>query len=139
MRPFLLLVCAALAFAGCSTVQTQKNRGTDLTRHRRVWVESRLNDSNSLDARIVNELKSLGYEAATGPLTMMPEDMELVVTYDARWEWDFRYYLIELTIAVRPAATSEVVARAHYFHPGITRKAPEAMIHELLEPLFHRG
>jgi hypothetical protein len=138
MKGLSLLACAVLVLAGCSTVQINKSRGADLTRHRSVWVESRLNDSNSLDTRIVNELKGLGYETSAGPRTMMPEATELVVTYDARWEWDFHHYLIELSLSVHPANSSEVLARAYYFHPGLTRKTPEAMIHELIEPLFRR-
>ena len=138
MKCLPLLASAVLLFAGCSSVQIQKGSKTALTRRQRVYVEQRTNDSASLDARIVNELKTLGYDASAGPLTMMPDDTELVVTYDARWEWDFRHYLIDLGVTVRPASSFDVLARARYFHPGVTRKPPEEMIHELLAPLFRR-
>ena len=133
--PFLLV----LGFlAGCSSVDTLTAPKVDLTKYRRVYVEARLNDNNGIDQRIANELTRLGYTASSGPLTLMPEDTELVVTYDARWEWDFRQYLIELRIGVRPAQDFTVLANGRYFHPGITSKTPDAMVQELLAPMFPR-
>ncbi|MBI3884756.1 MAG: hypothetical protein HY302_03375 [Opitutae bacterium] len=124
--------------AGCSTVNTLTAPKVDLAKYRRVFVESRLNDNNGIDQRIANELNRRGYTASSGPLTLMPEDTEIVVTYDARWEWDFRQYLIELRIGVRPAQNFTVLASGRYFHPGLTSKTPDAMVQELLAPLFPR-
>jgi hypothetical protein len=123
---------------GCSSVNTVTAPKVDLTKYKRVFVESRLNDNNGIDQRIANELGRLGYTVSNGPLTLMPEDAEIVVTYDARWEWDFRQYLIELRINVRPAQDFKVLASGRYFHPGITSKTPDEMVHELLAPMFPR-
>ena len=131
------LLFALLAFlAGCSTVDTLTAPKADLAHYHRVFVETRLNDNNGIDQRIANELNRLGYTASSGHLTEMPPDSELVVTYDARWEWDFRQYLIELRVTVRPAGNFTTLASGRYFHPGLTARTPDAMVQELLAPIF---
>ncbi len=135
--PALLLVVLGL-LAGCSSVDTRTAAKADLRKYQRLFVESRLNDNNGIDQRIANELTRLGYAVSSGPLTLMPENTELVVTYDARWEWDFRQYLIELRVGVRPAQSFTVLASGRYSHPGITSRTPDAMVHELLAPIFPR-
>ena len=114
-----LLIALAL-LAGCSTVDTLTAPKADLAHYHRV----------------ANELNRLGYTATIGHLTEMPPDTELVVTYDARWEWDFRQYLIELRVSVRPAGNFTTLASGRYVHPGLTSRTPDAMVHELLAPIF---
>jgi hypothetical protein len=131
---WLLLGFAVLA-AGCGSLTTQGR--ADLSKHRRIWVEQRLNDNLGVGRKLAAELTALGYEADVGPLTMMPENAQLIVTYDAREEWDFRAYLIELNVSVRPVKDYNViVSTARYFHPGVTKKSSDAMIHELMVKLF---
>lgn len=133
---WLLLGFAALA-AGCSSLTTEGR--VDLSKRRHIWVEQRLNDNLGVGRMLVGELRGLGYDAEVGPLTMMPEATELIVTYDAREEWDFRAYLIELNVAVRPAKDYNVIlSTARYFHPGVTKKSSDKMIHELMTKLFPR-
>ncbi|WP_415909502.1 hypothetical protein [Oleiharenicola sp. Vm1] len=131
---WLLLGFVALA-TGCGTLTTAGR--VDLGKHRRVWVEQRLNDNLGVGRKLAGELQALGYTADVGPLTMMPENTEWIVTYDAREEWDFRAYLIELNVSVRPTRDYNlIVSTARYFHPGVTKKSSDAMIHELVVKLF---
>lgn len=131
----LLVPLLALLLAGCAQL-TRDGRG-DLGAFRKVFVEQRLNDSLGVHRLLVAELRALGYDASGGWLTELPEDAQLVVTYDARETWDFRPYLIELNAAVRPARDyHRVVATARYFRPGLTNKPPEAMVRELAATLF---
>ena len=136
MKLFAPLLIALALLAGCSTVDTLTAPKADLAHYHRVFVETRLNDNNGIDQRIANELNRLGYTATIGHLTEMPPDTELVVTYDARWEWDFRQYLIELRVSVRPAGNFTTLASGRYVHPGLTSRTPDAMVHELLAPIF---
>ena len=53
------------------------------------------------DGLLVAELRRLGREASSGPMTMMPQNTEAVLTYDARWEWNFKTYLVELNLELR--------------------------------------
>lgn len=133
---WFLLGFAALA-AGCGSLTTEGR--VDLGKRRHVWVEQRLNDNLGVGRKLAGELQALGYDAEVGPLTMMPDATELIVTYDAREEWDFRAYLIELNVAVRPAKDYNVImSTARYFHPGVTKKSSDKMIHETMTKLFPR-
>ena len=130
-----LLLGFAVLTAGCSSLTTQGH--PHLAKFRRVFVETRLNDNLGIDRALVAELKALGYDAQNGPLTMMPEDTQLIVVYDAREEWDLRQYLIELNLSVRPAKDYNlVVATGRYFRPGVTKKSPAQMVHELTLKVF---
>jgi hypothetical protein len=133
--PLWFLLGFAVLAAGCSSLTTDGH--ADLGKRHHVWVEQRLNDNLGIGRLLTSELQALGYDAQSGPLTMMPDATELIVTYDAREEWDFRPYLIELNVAVRPAKDYNVIlSTARYFHPGITRKTTETMVHELAQKLF---
>lgn len=135
LRVCVLLVMALLV-AGCSHLSSAGSPA-DLARARRIFVEERLNDNLGIHRALVTQLRALGYEADRGPLTMMPDNAQLIVTYDARETWDFRPYLIELNLAVRPAQDyNRVVASSRYVHPGVTNKSPEAMVKEALGRLF---
>lgn len=130
-----LLLGLALLATGCSSLTTESN--PHLAKYRRVFVETRLNDNLGIDRALVAELKALGYEAQLGPLTMMPDDNQLIVVYDAREEWDFRPYLIELNLSVRPAKNyNTVAATGRYFRPGVTKKSSDQMVHELVLKVF---
>lgn len=110
-----------------------------LDQFRRVFVERQLNDNHQLDLLFVAELKRLGYESSSGPITMMPENADAVLTYDARWEWDFKTYLIELTLEVHTARTKKKLADARHYQPTIRTKEPALVIRELLAPLFAKA
>lgn len=132
--PLALLLL--LLGAGCASLQTD-GAPEALARARRVFVEERLNDNLRVDRMLVEELRARGYLASHGPLTMLPGDAQFVVTYDARETWDFRPYVIELTLAVRPAKDyNQIVASGRYFRPGVTIKSTAAMVREIVGKLF---
>jgi len=129
------LLGSAVLTAGCSSLTTSGH--PHLAKFRRVFIETRLNDNLGIDRLLMAELKALGYDAQYGPLTMMPEDTQLIVVYDAREEWDLHQYLIELNLSVRPAKDYNLVAASgRYFRPGVTRKTPQQMVHELTQKVF---
>ena len=126
-----------LLLGACAHLTTDGSSPAELARARKIFVEDRLNDNLGIHRAIVTELRSMGYEADRGPLTMMPENAQLIVTYDARETWDFRPYLIELNLAVRPAQDyNRIVASSRYVRPGVTTKSPEAMVKEAVGKLF---
>ncbi|MEY4941041.1 MAG: hypothetical protein RIQ93_2776 [Verrucomicrobiota bacterium] len=103
---------------------------------RRIYVEQRLNDNNRLDELLVVALKRLNREASSGPLTMMPENTDAVLTYEDRWAWDFRSYLIEFNLEIHALRPKKKLADARYYQPSIKTRSPAEVIHELLTPLF---
>jgi hypothetical protein len=131
----LLGLFVGLLMAGCTT-DFSTRKVMPLDRFQRVYVERRLNDNHRLDELLVAELRRHGREATSGPLTMMPEKIDAVLTYDARWEWDFKSYLIELALELHTVHPRKKIADGRCYQPNIRAKAPEAVIRDLLEPLF---
>ena len=132
----MLLVVFALA--GCLT-SVSARKVTSLDRFERIFVETRLNENNHLDELFVAELRRLGREASSGPMTMMPENTDAVLTYDARWQWDFKTYLIELSFELHSVHPRKKIADARYHQPSIRTKAPDNIIRELLGRLFAKS
>jgi hypothetical protein len=128
----LLLLCGLLA--GCSSVSARKVMALDA--FKRIYVESRLNDNHRLDELLAAELKRLGREAAFGPRTMMPANTDAVLTYDSRWAWDFREYLIEFTVELHAVRGNKKLADGRYYQPSITTKSPAEVVHEVLPRIF---
>ena len=127
-------LAALLLVAGCSSVSTRKVVALD--RFQRFFVERRLNENNHLDALIVAELQRLGRQAASGPRTMMPENTEVLVTYDARWTWDFKTYLIELNLEFHTVFPEKKLADGRYYQPSVKPKPPTDVVRGLIVPLF---
>src|SRR5688572_27923180 len=117
-----------------SSVSARK--AVPLDRFQRIYVERRLNENNHLDELFVAELRRLGREASSGPLTMLPEKTDAVLTYDARWQWDFKTYVIELNLELHTIHPRKKLADARYHQPTIKTKSAENVIHELLVKLL---
>jgi hypothetical protein len=134
MKSLLLLALSVALLAGCSSVSTRKVMPLD--GFRRIYVEQRLNDNHQLAELLAAELRRLGCEASSGPLTMMPEGTDAVLTYDDRWTWDFRNYLIEFNLELHTTHSKKKLADARYYQPSVKTRTPAEVIHELLPPLF---
>ena len=106
----LVILCLALLLGGCATYEAQVDRGRNVGRIKRFFVVSNLNDNHALDAHIAASLKAREREAGTGPLTMMPDDAQAVVTFQDRWDWDFGEHLIYLKIMVRDPQANQPFA-----------------------------
>lgn len=131
---FLLLGSLLLLLAGCTSIETRKV--VDLAPFRHIYVEHRLTDDRRLDETIVQELSRLGYVASRGPLTMLPDDADAVLTYEDRWEWDFKTYLIEFNVVLRTARTKKQLAAGRYYQPTPNSKPPAEVVGKVLTPLF---
>ncbi|MDD3181172.1 MAG: hypothetical protein PHQ04_12645 [Opitutaceae bacterium] len=137
MKPPLLLLIGVLMLAGCSSVSSQRDPTIRLDQFKRIFVEHRLTDRQGIDQLVVQELRNLGYEASCGPLTMMPEKVDAILSYEDRWAWDFRTYLIELSLQLRAVDAPRTFATARYFRPAITSAAtPAEMVHLTVARLF---
>ena len=135
----LILFLAITLLTACSSITSRNNPEVDLKQFKRFYIEHRLNDNNATDAKIAAELRSRGFTATHGPLTMMPNDTQVVITYDARWTWDFRSYLINLNITAMQAHSNKLIVTGTYLQTGILPKSPEKMISVLVDDFFHDG
>src|SRR5258707_6656154 len=92
----LLLPLLLGALAGCSAVSTEKKRADDLDHLQHIFVEHRLNDNYRIDQHIVEELQALGRDASCGPLTMLPDNADAIITYGDEWTFDFTTHMVSL-------------------------------------------
>lgn len=122
--------------AGCSSMTSHKNPAVDFSKFGRFYVEHRLTDDHGIDQMIVNDLRGRGLEATFGPLTMMPEKVDVIISYQDQWTWDFKSYLIELNLSARNARSNRLISTATFRHPGPTGTAPETMIRKILDSFF---
>lgn len=132
--PLWALLVIATLLAGCSSVSARKVIALDGFQH--VFVEERLNDNQRLHDIFVAELRRTGRQASSGPMTMMPDDAEAILTYDARWQWDFKTYLIELTVELHAVRGHKKLADARYHQPTPRPKPPADAVREIVREMF---
>lgn len=132
-----LLLLLLIGLSGCFSANSAiTDQSADLRAYRHIYVQSSQNDSNHLDQMLANELVRLGYDASAGVRTMMPDNTQLYITYESQWAWDFHTYLIQLDITVRDVRTDKHLGNGRAFHSGVTTKAPEKFVTEVLKPIF---
>lgn len=134
--PVVLLAFAALLLASCTSVQTQRNPHVDLAKLTHFYVEHRLADDRKVDEAIVAELRSRGFEASAGPMTMMPDGVQAIITYHDEWAWDFKHYLIQLSVHIRAAHKDQTLATGMYRQPTPITKSPAQVIRAIFEPIM---
>jgi hypothetical protein len=139
MNWFAWLLPAACLLAGCATLAVHFEPNADLSQLKYVYVVESLNDNHSLAAMIVRDLRARGIQADNGPLTLIPSSAKAYLTYADRWEWDFRDYLIALSITVRAAGSDRLLAAASYSRPTAFLKTPPYMVQTALDGLFQPG
>lgn len=130
------ILSVAVLLSSCSSVHSRSNPQVDLGRIKSFYVLHRLTDDNHIDEQIVEYLRRHGREADAGPLTMMPQSVEAVVTYQDDWAWDFKTYLIQLRIEIRRSHNNQFLAEGGYRQPSLITKPPAVVIERILNPLF---
>ena len=106
----LVTLSLAVLFGGCATYHTQLDQGRSLAKIERFFILSNLNDNHALDHQIAEALKARGREAETGPLTMMPDRTQVVITFQDHWTWDFGDHLVFLQLSARDTRSEQSFA-----------------------------
>ena len=139
MKLFVILLALCGLLAGCSSVHSERNPHVDLSKLRRFYVEHRLSDNHRVDEAIVAELQARGFEASAGPLTMMPDGIDALVTYQDEWAWDFKSYLIQLDVVIRSPHRNLVFAGGSYRQPSPRAQPLPTVVHRLFDSLLQTG
>ena len=105
-----LMLGMIFLLGGCASYTTQVDHGRSLKSIKRFFVVSNLNDNHAIDHQIVEALKARNLEADNGPLTMMPDKTQAVVTFQDHWTWDFGDHLVFLQISVRDTRSEQSFA-----------------------------
>jgi hypothetical protein len=129
---FLLLVF----LGGCASYQAEIQPGVSLKEYRRVWVRTNLNDNHSIHRVLVDVLRSQGFEAESGPLTMMPRESQVIVAYRDRWTWDFTHHMTALEVELQDVRTEKTVASAVFVGPAALTVSPREVVERLVADLL---
>jgi len=130
-----LLVLSTVLFAGCSSYEARP-AGPKVASQKSIFILSNSNDNNFLAEQIVSALKSRGYDSSCGPLTMMPDDTQVLVTYEDHWTWDFGDHLAYLQIIARDRRTNQVYGNAVFRAKIPTKKSIPKIIGELIDRIL---
>lgn len=130
-----LLLLGTLLFAGCSSYEGRP-AGAKVAGQKSIFILANQNDNNFLAEQIVSALKLRGYESSSGPMTMMPDDTQVLVTYEDHWTWDFGDHLAYLQITARDRRTNQVYGNAVFRAKIPTKKSIPKIIGELLDRIL---
>ena len=138
MKALFFVLFATLLCTGCTTVSAVKVTGADLQHYQRLFVERPLNENRHIDEMIVEELRKMGRDVSSGPLTMMPENTEAVVNYNARGSGDFGTYLIDFHLAIRSLHPNKPLVVGRYYQPSAFTKPPETVVRETIRRIYQQ-
>jgi hypothetical protein len=140
VMPLRMLLCLAafLALSGCAINRegASVSPDVDLSHLKRFYVVKFAPDDRGVNRLIADQLALRGLQATTGPEANAPKDVDAIVTYRDKWQWDITMYLIELTIDIREPQTEVLLATGKSLHTSLTRRSPEEMTAEVLGNLF---
>ncbi len=134
--PVLGLFLLSLLLAGCTTYSEQTIRGQHVATKKNLFVQSNLNDNHAIDQQIVADIKQRGREVDCGPLTMMPDDTDVIITYEDNWAWDFGDHLVHLRITATDRRTGALIATANFTAKIPTTKSVPKIINELIDRMY---
>jgi hypothetical protein len=133
------LLLAAMPLAGCSTFSSHLEPKADISQLKHIYVVENLNDNHNLHDLIAQELQARGIQAESGPMTLIPPDAKTYLVYEDHWDWDFKDYLIGISITLRETSSDRLLANATYFRPTAFLKTPRFMVQAVLDGLFKPG
>ncbi len=134
----LMVLGTGLLLGGCASYDTQIDQGRSLAKIQRFFVQSNLNDNHGLDHQLAEALKAHGRIVETGPLTMMPDDTQVVVMYQDRWTWDFGDHLVFLQLAVRDVRSEQPFATVAFGAKVPLREAAPVTLNRLVDTLLKK-
>jgi hypothetical protein len=119
----VLLLVSFVLLGGCASYDAQLMPGQNLDGAKRFFVLTNPNDTHGVGHQIVAALRARGREAETGPLTMMPDATQVMVTYEDHWSWDFGDHLVYAQVSARARDSNAPLSTARFSTRLPTRKS----------------
>ena len=137
----LLFLLMTVALQGCAINRASASVSPDVNVSglKKFYVVKFAPDGRGINNLIALELTRMGFQASTGLDISVPKDVDAVVTYRDKWQWDITMYMIELRIVMREPQSDKLLAMANSFHTSLTRKTPEEMVAEALTNIFSKA
>jgi len=137
MFRFIFYVFIALSTISCSTalkvdLVAEEFRQDSLT----YFVENHGSDERGLDRAIALELNDRGYNASYGTKRDRPEDVDILVAYEDRWQWDMSNYLIHMRIDLRSPETNILLGTGSSYQTSLARKPVNDVIKNIMSGMF---
>jgi len=132
----LFAFIALAALAGCSTYTANVKPDATLSKYQRIWVKSNMDDNHGIGKFISDALRARGIETGVGPMTMMPLNMQAVVTYRDNWTWDLKDHMNSLVISLQDNKIDFPIATARYDGPVSLIITPNEVVEKLVAKLF---
>jgi hypothetical protein len=125
-------------FTACAPYQVNHKfvGKSDLSEAKKFYVVHNPDDTTPLDIIIEEEIHNLGFIASRGEKEKMPDDTDVLVTYEFHWFWDLTNYLLQFEIELRDPATEYPLARGESWRASLARRSPQEMAGEILGPLL---
>jgi len=134
----LVVLVLTVGLAGCASYDAQIDRGRSLGKIQRFFVVSNLNDNRALDRQIAGVLKDRGREAETGPLTMMPDNTQAILTFQDHWTWDFGEHLVFFRLTARDANSDQPFATVTFSAKIPLREEASVTVARLVDQLLEK-
>jgi uncharacterized protein YceK len=132
----LILIAFALVLGGCASVDGSVDSGRSMKKVQRFFIVSNLNDNRALDRQIAAALRAAGRTAEVGPLTMMPEDTQAVLSFQDHWTWDFGEHLVYLRIDARDPSSPQAYASVTFSARVPLRESYTVTVKRLVDALL---
>ena len=133
-RQFLSCVLLIAAVDGCAINRESAFVAPEqeFSRVKTVRIVTSATDERGMDRIIASALTKLGFEASLESDASRLKEVDAVLTYDARWNWDLTPYLLDLKISLRRPQSNELLAVGSSVHTSVTRKSADEMALEVL-------
>lgn len=134
----LICLLALAALQGCASNRESASASpdVDLSHLKRFYVVKFAPDQRGVNVLIANDLAKRGFEVSTGLDIDAPKDVDAIVTYEDKWQWDITMYMIGLKVFMREPRDNRLLAVGHSYHTSLTRKSPQEMVAEVLSNIF---
>lgn len=100
------------------------------------FVENHGADRRRIDQVIARTLRTRGFDARSGYSADRPERVDVLVTYEDRWQWDMANYLIFLRIDLRDPRTNVLLATGSSYQTSLARKATGGVVAQVIATML---
>jgi len=135
-RQFVILLLPVIIVACATALQTEPIPAELRDSSLRYFVENHGNDKRGLDRLIAQQIHSHGIETKSGFSDARPEEFDVLVIYEDRWQWDMSNYLIFLRIDFRDPETNVLLATGSSYQSSGARKPEGEVVAQIIAGMF---
>jgi len=123
LSSILAVLTLLVSTASCATDLSARavpdaNLGKDLS----YFVVKQPKDNGGINVSICEQLNDWGRSTTTGTAEGVPEELNVLVTYEDKWYWDINMYLLSLDISFRDPTTEEEIAGGYSMATSFVRR-----------------